>query len=393
MKFFKRRKRQSKAIDAVAEFEAHETEVASRGRADLQDAARPLAPGAKAFMWLMLAVGCTLMGVLAWRAFSVKKEKDPEALAALRAEIRNVLPSLKLKAPESEPAVPPPPPPPPETAQVPGAPSVPGISLSPGAAAPMVAVLDPVEQRRLASGLQGEQGKSRAEPASGKTTKTADSGPMSDKLQPLQLSVARAGRLANRDMLITQGAMIDCGMDTKLVSAQPGMISCYASREVRSTSGRVVLVDKGSKFTGYQQNVIAQGQPRIGVVWSRLETPEGVIINLDSPGTGSLGEAGLDGYIDTHFAERFGGAILVSLIGDLGTWASNRGSGDRNNNTVRFDSTSNAAKDAVTTVLEHTINIPPTLYRNQGGRVGIYVARDLDFSGVYDLRPVQRAGR
>jgi len=41
-------------------------------------------------------------------------------------------------------------------------------------------------------------------------------------------------------------------------------------------------------------------------------------------------------------------------------------------------------------VLDNTINIPPTLYRNQGGRLGIYVARDLDFSSVYTLRSVPR---
>ncbi len=388
MSFFKLRRRRPKAIDAVAEFEAHQAEVASRGRADLQDAARPLAPGAKAFMWLLLVIGFMFMGLLAWRAFSVKKEKDPDAAAALRAEIRNVLPNLKLKAPESQPH-----PEPDAPASTTPAPS----SSLPATTAPDIGKtagveLDAIAQRRLASGLKGEQSKG-GDTGSGtgkSAAPAADSGPMANKLQPLKLASARAGRLANRDFLLTQGAMIDCVMDTKLVSAQAGMISCYATREIRSTSGRVALVDPGTKFVGYQQSVLAQGQPRIGVVWSRLETPEGVVVNLDSPGTGSLGEAGLDGYIDTHFAERFGGAIMVSLIGDLGAWMSNRGGGDNKNNTVRFDNTGNAAKDAVTTVLDNTINIPPSLYRNQGGRVGIYVARDLDFSSVYDLRPVRR---
>ncbi|CUR65952.1 type IV secretion system protein VirB10 [Achromobacter xylosoxidans] len=202
----------------------------------------------------------------------------------------------------------------------------------------------------------------------------------------MKLNAARASTLGNRDMLVTQGTMIDCLQDTRFVSAQAGMITCYAPHDVRSTSGRVVLIDAGTKFVGYQQGVLAQGQPRIGVVWSRLETPKGVVIHLDSPGTGPLGEAGLDGHIDTHFAERFGGAILVSLIGDLGRWASSRGSND--SGSIRFDSTGDAAQSAVTTVLENSINIPPTLYRNQGGRIGIYVARDLDFSSVYDLRPL-----
>ena len=38
-------------------------------------------------------------------------------------------------------------------------------------------------------------------------------------------------------------------------------------------------------------------------------------------------------------------------------------------------------------VLDSTINIPPLIYQNQGGIVGIYVARDVDFSSVYELRP------
>ncbi|OMG80730.1 type IV secretion system protein VirB10 [Achromobacter xylosoxidans] len=387
MNWFKRRNKRAAPIDAVAHIEEHQAAVAGRGRPDLQGAARPMAPGAKAFMWLLLLIALGLISILTWRA-AVKKSANDSQERSLRSEIRNVLPSLKLKTPEA----PPPPPDPSPPAQTAPADSAPSKQPAAPAQAQEVDEQDPVTQRRLTSGLRAEQNKSGNTGAS--STKAAapasDSGPMANKLQPLKLAAARASRLANRDFLLTQGAMIDCGMDTKLVSAQAGMISCYASREVRSTSGRVALIDPGTKFTGYQQSVLAQGQPRIGVVWSRLETPSGVVINLDSPGTGSLGEAGLDGYIDTHFAERFGGAIMVSLIGDLGAWASNRGS-DSNNNTVRFDNTGNAAKDAVTTVLDNTINIPPTLYRNQGGRVGIYVARDLDFSTVYALRPVPRA--
>lgn len=383
MKWFKRRNKRAAPIDAVAHIEEHQAAVAGRGRPDLQGAARPMVPGAKAFLWLLLLIVLGLISLLTWRA-AVKKSANDSQERSLKSEIRNVLPSLKLKAPEAPPPADPPPP-----AQT--APATPAPSKEPAAPAQAqeLDAQDPVTQRRLTSGLRAEQNKNGNSGAGSAkaAAPTSDSGPMANKLQPLKLAAARASRLANRDFLLTQGAMIDCGMDTKLVSAQAGMISCYASREVRSTSGRVALIDPGTKFTGYQQSVLAQGQPRIGVVWSRLETPSGVVINLDSPGTGSLGEAGLDGYIDTHFAERFGGAIMVSLIGDLGAWASNRGS-DSNNNTVRFDNTGNAAKDAVTTVLENTINIPPTLYRNQGGRVGIYVARDLDFSTVYALRPV-----
>ena len=43
-------------------------------------------------------------------------------------------------------------------------------------------------------------------------------------------------------------------------------------------------------------------------------------------------------------------------------------------------------QDLANTVVEAQINIPPTLEKNQGDTVSIFVARDLDFSGVYDLR-------
>ena len=388
MKFFRRRKKPGQTIDAVAEIEEHQAQIEGRGRPDLSGTAKPMQQGAKAFMFLMILVALMAIGVTGWRALNAPAAE--EAPPALQAKIENVLPGLKLR-----PDPPPPPPAPPEPSL--SAPIVPGPERLPeqkgtlSNLAEAVAV-DAVTQRRLASGLRNakrEGGQSSDQQSSTPPqAREADSGPMANKLTPMKLSASRAGLIGDRDMLITQGSMVDCVQETKLVTAQAGMLSCYAPHDVRSTSGRVVLIDKGTRFIGYQQGVLAQGQPRVGVVWSRLETPKGVVIHLDSPGTGPLGEAGLDGFIDTHFAERFGGAIMVSLISDLGTWATSRGSSD--NGQVQFNTTGDAATNAVTTVLDNTINIPPTLYRNQGGRLGIYVARDLDFSSVYTLRSVAR---
>jgi type IV secretion system protein VirB10 len=388
MRLFKRRKKPRQIIDAVAEIEDYQAHIEGRGRPDLSGTAKPMQQGAKAFMWLLTLMACMVIGTMGWRVFNTPAAE--EAAPAMQAKIENVLPGLKLR-----PDPPPPPSAPPEPS--PGAPTVPGPGRPPeqkGALSNLAeaVVIDPIMQRRLASGLRSTKAEggqsSNQEASSQQQSREADSGPMASKLTPMKLSASRAGLVGNRDMLITQGSMIDCVQETKLVTAQAGMLACYAPHDIRSTSGRVVLIDKGTRFIGYQQGVLAQGQPRVGVVWSRLETPKGVVINLDSPGTGSLGEAGLDGFIDTHFAERFGGAIMVSLISDLGAWATSRGSSDSSQ--VQFNTTGDAATNAVTTVLDNTINIPPTLYRNQGGRLGIYVARDLDFGSVYSLRPVAR---
>ncbi|OZI62112.1 type IV secretion system protein VirB10 [Bordetella genomosp. 11] len=383
MKWFKRSKSRGKPIDAVAAIEAEQVE--GRGRPDLEGSARPIAPGAKAFMLLLFVAATMLLGIVTWRAMATRGTEDTSAPdAAPKGRIENLLPGLKLSLPK----------PPPEDKPAESVPATVAATPNPKGSMSLAAVTEPriddVTKRRLTSGLQGPkvEKSDSASPPSAARPQQADSGPMADKLRPLKLTAAKASLLGNRDFLLTQGTMIDCAKETKLVSAQAGMITCYATREVRSTNGRVVLIDPGTLFVGYQQSVLAHGQPRIGVVWSRLETPEGVVVNLDSPGTGPLGEAGLDGYIDTHFAERFGAAIMVSLISDFGTWASSRGNND--SGSIRFDSTDDAAKNAVTTVLDNSINIPPTLYSNQGGRVGIFVARDLDFSSVYTLRPTPR---
>jgi len=385
MKFFKRRRSAGKAVDAVAEIESRQAHFEERGLPDLHGSARPAAPGAKAFFYLLFMMAMMILSTLAWRWVNNADAPSPGSQAEPQARIENILPRLKLR--ESPAASPPP-------AQTVEPPADTAPSPKPtGRLGDLVDVVveDPVITRRLSSGLQAKEqdgeGGARGEPPK-QASRAGDSGPMAERLTPMKLTAAQAELLPDRDMLITQGTMIDCVQDTMLVSAQAGMITCFAPHDVRSTSGRVALIDAGTKFVGYQQGVLAQGQPRIGVVWSRLETPNGVVIHLDSPGTGPLGEAGLDGHIDTHFGERFGGAVLVSLISDFGSWASSRGndSGD----SIRFDSTGDAAQDAVSTVLDNSINIPPTLYRNQGGRIGIYVARDLDFSSVYTLRPVPR---
>ena len=182
-------------------------------------------------------------------------------------------------------------------------------------------------------------------------------------------------------------ALLDCALETALSSDVPGMTACRLTRDIYSTDSKVLLLERGSKVVGQYQGGLKRGQARIFVLWTRVETPNGVIVNIDSPGTDALGRSGLDGFVDTHFWERFGGAVMLSLIDDVGTFVANKASGDGNNNQVQFGSTADAATQAAGIALENSINIPPTLLKNQGDHINIFVARDLDFRGVYDLKP------
>ena len=210
------------------------------------------------------------------------------------------------------------------------------------------------------------------------------SGGMAEMLTSTRTGTRKAGMLGNRNFILAKGSFIDCALQTRLDSTVPGMTACVITRNIYSDNGKVLLIERGSTVTGEYKANMRQGMARIFVLWSRIKTPNGVVIPLDSPGTDQLGGGGVPGYIDNHFWQRFGGALMLSLVDDVARGlTSNTGSGV--NSQFNFNSTGDATQNMAAEALKYTINIPPTLYKNQGEQVGIYVARDLDFSSVYDV--------
>jgi type IV secretion system protein VirB10 len=205
-----------------------------------------------------------------------------------------------------------------------------------------------------------------------------------------------AGLLGNRSLTLPKGTAFTCALKTRVVSAASGFVSCQVQRNVYSDDGRVLLIERGSHMDGeYRIASVRPGTVRIPVLWTRIRTPNAVTVDIESPGTGPLGESGIDGYVDNRWFERIGAAMLLSLIDDsvklvVQDQANQKsGSGD----TIVLPSTTASTSKLAEKVLDSTINIPPLIYQNQGGIVGIYVARDVDFSSVYELRPVARDGQ
>ncbi|MFD1488683.1 type IV secretion system protein VirB10 [Ancylobacter vacuolatus] len=202
-------------------------------------------------------------------------------------------------------------------------------------------------------------------------------------LKPTVLQGSKAGTLGNRNFIVAMGASIPCVLETALSSDQPGFTSCVIPRDVLSDNGRVVLMPKGTRVVGEYRGGLRRGQSRLFVLWTRAKTPDGVIVSLASPATDGLGRAGFDGYVDTHFWERFGGAILMSMMSDISSWIGDEIS---KGSEVSATQTTSSGEDAAAIAVEQSINIPPTLIKHQGEVVSIFVARDLDFSNVYALK-------
>jgi type IV secretion system protein VirB10 len=192
-----------------------------------------------------------------------------------------------------------------------------------------------------------------------------------------EVEVARATRMSGLDRLVPQGAVIGATMETALNSDLPGFARAITQRSVYSFDGSAILIPAGSRLIGQYKSGIAQGASRVFILWTRLIRPDGVSIELASPATDELGRGGLTGKVNRHFLQRYGGAILTSVLtGGLSAAAAGLSGGS----TILVNSAGQAS--ALAGQASQGNEIPPTITTRQGAQVRIFVARDLDFSAV-----------
>jgi type IV secretion system protein VirB10 len=184
---------------------------------------------------------------------------------------------------------------------------------------------------------------------------------------------ARAGTLANRSATVPQGTLIPAVIETAFNSNRGGFARAVVSRDVRGFDGSRVLIPRGSRLIGEYRADVAPGQRRALVNWVRLVRPDGVTMTIASPSTDTLGRAGMRANVNTHFFQRFGGALLRSVI-DIGTsYATIRGRGSP---VVLLPGAAQGATGGDDNQLRPTLTVPA------GRSISVFVARDLDFGGA-----------
>lgn len=195
----------------------------------------------------------------------------------------------------------------------------------------------------------------------------------------------------NPDLLLPKGSYIGCSLDTRFVSAMSGSTSCTVSQNVYSSNGNVLLIEKGSKLFGtYKGDNANDGTSRYFVVWQEVRTPNHLRIPLNSGSSDELGGAGLEGEIDHKWMMRFGSSIMLSMVDDifnvLAYKMTNKNGGSNSGNQIDYtENTRDNASNIASIALEKFINIKPTVYKQHGDLVGVYVNRDVDFSKVYKI--------
>lgn len=183
-----------------------------------------------------------------------------------------------------------------------------------------------------------------------------------------------ATRLLNPANTVPQGTVIQAVLETALDSNRPGFARAIVSRDVRSFDGTKVLIPRGSRLFGEYKADLADGQDRAFVNWQKLTRPDGAQIAVESPAADPLGRAGVKGDVNSHFFQRFAGAVLQSAL-DIGVGLATRSA---NNGTVVVGLPGSTQQ----LIQPSSRAIRPTLKVRQGSSVSVFVARDLDFSTV-----------
>ena len=199
---------------------------------------------------------------------------------------------------------------------------------------------------------------------------------------------AFAVKALDENLVIPKGTQIDCGLTTRAVTEISGFASCQIARDVYSANGRVLLIERMSVVDGEYAAQSQAGQKYIHVLWTRVRKPGGATIDIASPATDGLGGAGIPAFVDNRWMERLGAAYLLSFIKDAIAYktATDSQTGQSAAAGLAYQNTTKTSEAMAEKVLATTIGIKPILYANQGDRVAIYVARDLDFSKIYEVR-------
>ena len=186
---------------------------------------------------------------------------------------------------------------------------------------------------------------------------------------------ARAGMFANRSTTVPQGTLIPAVLETALDSTRPGFARAIVQRDIRGFDGTRVLIPRGSRLIGEYRSEAAPGQRRALVNWVRLIRPDGVTMAIGSPAGDPLGRGGIRARVNTHFFERFAGAILQSALDVAVNLAGRSGDGA----VVVLPGT---LQNGATAQIVQPPQVTPTLKVRQGTSISIFVSRDLDFTGV-----------
>ncbi|EGO93852.1 Conjugation TrbI-like protein [Acidiphilium sp. PM] len=203
---------------------------------------------------------------------------------------------------------------------------------------------------------------------------------------PVARSVYSPDRLQNpvSPYELMAGSVIPAALITGLNSDLPGPVIAQVTQDVYdSVTGHYLLVPQGAKLIGKYDSVVAYGQSRVLLIWTRLIMPDGSSIVLDNlPAADTQGYAGLKDGVDYHFWKLLRGVALSSLLGVSSALATNNVVGGNSSGNLIISlgqSGDQATNQAGQQIISHDLGVQPTLTVRPGFPFDVMVSRDIVF--------------
>lgn len=192
--------------------------------------------------------------------------------------------------------------------------------------------------------------------------------------------------------LLRNNTYARCALYTEVITEHESRLTCFLVSPLYSSDGSTLLADAGARMTGEQKIEMKPGQAQVFTQWNDLEVESGqpgvpnVRTRFDALGTGPMGSSGTKGWIDNKYIDRYGGAIVLTATKDLLQALSNTTQRNSGSGGYTINNSEQNVEDMATKTLDANININPVGYLLPGTVINVTIARDIDFSSVYENR-------
>lgn len=125
------------------------------------------------------------------------------------------------------------------------------------------------------------------------------------------------------DCQVDAGTNIPAMTEQRLTSESPGTVSAVATRDVWSNDKTCLAIPRGTRFVGRYQTAVAEGQVRMGIIWTGLTRPpprKDSVELVDTVAGDPDGTAGVSGDVNEHFWRKLGFVAAASIL-DIGKTA------------------------------------------------------------------------
>jgi type IV secretion system protein VirB10 len=173
------------------------------------------------------------------------------------------------------------------------------------------------------------------------------------------------------------GSVISASLITGVNSDLPGQVIAQVTEQAYDTvSGAYLLIPQGTRLIGKYDSVVAFGQKRALLVWTRLILPNGTSIVIDNlPAADAAGYAGLEDEVDFHTWQLIKGIGLATLLG-VGTQIT-LGNDEGDLIKALRESIQQTTNRAGQRLVERQLDVQPTITIRPGWPVRVIVAKDL----------------